>query len=71
MWVGEVFQNVFKTTNIYFGKFIFKYYDQWPLHFINSHHLGGPGGQGEGVQGGPLQVGDGPHESGKMLELSK
>jgi hypothetical protein len=25
---------------------------------------------GEGVQGGPLQVGDGPHESDKMLELS-
>ena len=31
---------------------------------------GGQGGQGEGVQGGPLQVGDGPHERGKILELS-
>ena len=35
-----------------------------------DHHGGGPGGQGEEVQGGPLQVGDGHNERGKSLELS-
>jgi hypothetical protein len=48
-----------------------EYYDKCPLHSINGHHLGGPGGQGEGVQGGPLHVSDGPHASDKMLGLSK
>ena len=28
-----------------------------------DHQGGGPGGQGEEVQGGPLQVGGGPHKS--------
>ena len=35
-----------------------------------DHQGGGPGGQGEEVQGGPLQVGGGPHESVYILELS-
>ena len=40
-------------------------------HSTEDHYVGGgPGGQGEEVQGGPLQVGGGPHESAFMLELS-
>ena len=33
-------------------------------------HQGGPGRQGEVVQGGPLRVGGGPYEIGQILDLS-
>ena len=41
------------------------------FHLLTKdHHHGGPGGQGEGVQDGPLRVGGGPYESGQILDLS-
>ena len=44
--------------------------DQGPPCSIKDHHNGGTGGQGEGVQGGPLWVGVGPYDSDQILDLS-
>ena len=44
--------------------------DQGPPCSAKDHHHGGPGGWGDGVQGGPLQIGGGPYESGIILNLS-
>ena len=38
------------------------WYDEEYPQSIDGNHIGGPGGQGEGVQGGPLRAGGGPHE---------
>ena len=44
-------------------------FDQEPPCSTKEHHHRSAGGQRGGVQGGPLGVGGGPYESGKILDL--